>query len=141
MVSKPKCGWSYWTLDNFKEPISYVDDFPFVLLDKIKCFFESEECQEIEFDAEGYFYKIYLGFPVYAKSNKNQECVQICDDMVMFTTQLLEDINRDFEDWVLFPYYCDTCKDKEKIEEELKRRTEEVRGAMNEWMKRAINME
>ena len=137
MLSKPKNGWSSWCVKDFIHPISYIDDMPFVLLDKIIDFFDKEECQEIEFDAEGYFYKIYLGFPVYGVA-KYGDMVTIADDMVLFTNEILSDIETDIKDWSEFPTYSESETDALFIEKELEKRINDVKGAMKRWMERSM---
>ena len=144
MISRPNHGWSSWQFNNFHQPISYVDDFPFCLLDKIITFFNAEEPQECEFDAEGYFYKIFLGFPVYGMIEKEEdddednELIKICDDMVEFTNELLYDLERDIKEWAQFPTYAETDSDILFIEKEIKQKIIDVRGAMKNWMERMV---
>ena len=143
MINRPNHGWSSWQFDNFKLPISYIDDFPFILLNKIIDFFNTEECQEIEFDAEGDFYKIFLGFPVYGMvekedDDKDNELIELCDNMVEFTDQLLYDLERDIKDWAQFPTYAETERDILFIEKEIGQKIIDVREAMKKWMERRV---
>lgn len=137
MLSKPKNGWSSWCVENFNHQISYIDDMPFILLNKIIEFFDKEECQKVEFDAEGYFYDIYLGFPVYGSSPDNG-MVKISDDMVLFTNEILFDIERDIKDWSRFPTYSESENDALFIEKELEKKIIDVKGAMKRWMERLM---
>lgn len=134
MLSKPKFGWANWELPNLKERISYLNDFPFDLFDKLIAFFQTEECQELEFDAEGYFYNIYIGFPVYARK-EDDECVPIYEDVEKFAKELISDVERDIEEWSTFPTYYEYEMSKEEIEEKLKDKIEEVREAILQWKK------
>ncbi len=139
MINKPKNGWSSWQIEEFNFPISYVDDFPFVFLNKILDFFNKEEPQEYEFDAEGFYYTIYLGFPVYGKiDNDKDEFIQISDNMIEFTQNLLYDLERDIKEWSEFPSYCETERDALFIEKEIEAKIKEVRGAMKKWMEKMV---
>lgn len=142
MISTPKYGWSSWELQNFKHPISYIDDFPLNILNKIIDFFNKEECQELEFDAEGYSYKIYLGYPVFGEVEKDddmqKELVTLSSDMVLFTNELLTDLERDIFEWSQFPAYSESENDRLFIEKEIIAKIKEVRGAMKKWMEKMV---
>lgn len=135
MLSKPKFGWANWELPNLQERISYLNDFPFDLFDKLIAFFQTEECQELEFDAEGYFYTIYIGFPVYARKEEDDECVPIYEDVEKFAKELISDVERDIEEWSTFPTYYEYEMSKEEIQKKLKDKIEEVREAILQWKK------
>lgn len=134
-MSKPKFGWANWNLPNLKERISYLNDFPFDLFDKLIIFFKTEECQELEFDAEGYFYTIYIGSPVYVKIEDEDEVTPIYGDVEKFTNELINDIEQDMGSWSTFPTYCESDEDAKKIEEKLKDKIKEVREALILWKK------
>ena len=142
MISTPKYGWSNWELENFKHPISYIDDFPLNILNKIIDFFSKEECQELEFDAEGYYYKIYLGYPVFGEVEKDddtqKELATLSSDMVLFTNELLTDLERDIFEWSQFPAYSESENDRLFIEKEIIAKIKEVRGAMKKWMEKMV---
>lgn len=135
MLSKPKFGWANWNLPNLKERISYLNDFPFDLFDKLIVFFKTEECQELEFDAEGYFYTIYIGSPVYVKTENEEDVTPIYGDVEKFTNELINDIEQSIDSWSTFPTYCESDEDAKKIEEKLKDKIKEVREALILWKK------
>lgn len=135
MLSKPKFGWANWNLPNLKERISYLNDFPFDLFDKLIVFFRTEECQELEFDAEGYFYTIYIGSPVYVKTENEEDVTPIYGNVEKFTNELINDIEQGIDSWSTFPTYCESDEDAKKIEEKLKDKIKEVREALILWKK------
>lgn len=135
MLSKPKFGWANWNLPNLKERISYLNDFPFDLFDKLIVFFRTEECQELEFDAEGYFYTIYIGSPVYVKTENEEDVTPIYGNVEKFTNELINDIEQNIDSWSTFPTYCESDEDVKKIEEKLKDKIRGVREALILWKK------
>lgn len=135
MLNEPKFGWASWTLPNLKERISYLNDFPFDLFDKLITFFKTEECQELEFDAEGYFYTLYIGSPVYVKIEDDDNFIPIYGDVERFANELTIDIEKNIELWSTFPTYCETEEDAKKIKKELKDKITEVREAAFLWKK------
>lgn len=50
-------GGADWDFSNFRNKISYVDGFPFNVLEALVKYFETGEKQEVEFNAEGGHYK------------------------------------------------------------------------------------
>lgn len=134
MISKPSFGWANWELPNFKGRISYLNDFPFDLFDKLIAFFKTGECQELEFDAEGYFYTVYIGFPIYIK-REDEEPVPIYDDVGRFASRLALDIEEEIDAWSIFPTYCESKEDIKKTREKLKDKINEVREAILQWKK------
>lgn len=134
MLSKPKFGWANWELPNLQERISYLNDFPFDLFDKLIAFFKTGECQELEFDAEGYFYTIYIGFPVYVKLEE-EDIKPIYDDAERFANGLIFSIEKEIDAWSTFPTYYEYEMSKEEIQKKLKDKIEEVREAILQWKK------
>lgn len=145
MISKPQFGWAQWELDNFKDFISYVDDFPFNLFDKLWLFFKDGECQSLEFDAEGHFYTLYLGSPVYIETEKG-EFIKIFDNIEDFIEKFLEDIERDIDDWAIFPSYVkmdELLGDKEdpivpQVKHNLEAGIKNTREELEKWKKSQI---
>ena len=137
MFTLPNAGWTNWDMENFKERISYVDNFPLNLLNGIKEFFNTETCQEIEFDAEGYLYTIYLGYPIYAKIEDGDMNV-IHEDMVLFSTEVLNDIEKNIKEWSCFPWWIHTDEEQENLKKELEEEIAEIRGLIEQWLKKTI---
>ena len=137
MFTAPFAGWSNWNLEKFKERISYVDDFPLNLLHAIKLFFITEVCQEVEFDAEGYTYSIYLGYPIYARI-ENGELDIIHEDMVLFATEVLNDIEKNMNEWVCFPWWIHNEEEQAMFRKELEEEIAEIRGLIEQWLKKTI---
>lgn len=137
MFTSPNAGWTNWDMKNFKERISYVDDFPLNLLNGIKNFFKTETCQEVEFDAEGYLYTLYLGYPIYAKIEDGDMNV-IHEDMVLFSTEVLKDIEKNIEEWSRFPWWIHTDEEQENLKKELEEEIAEIRGLIEQWLKKTI---
>ena len=137
MFTLPTAGWTNWDMEKFNERISYVDDFPLNLLTGIKNFFETENCQEVEFDAEGYLYTIYLGYPVYARIEDGELDI-IHEDMVLFATEVLNDVEKNIKEWSCFPWWIHTEEEQELFRKELEAEIKEIRGLIEQWLKKTI---
>ena len=60
-------GWADWELSNFWNRISYIDDFPYNILEALAEYLKTGEEQNVEFNAEGWFYTFRF---TYKKSRK-----------------------------------------------------------------------
>jgi hypothetical protein len=146
MISKPSpYGWASWELPNFTPPISYIDDFPEMLLSAFLKFFCTNTCQEVEFDAEGYFYTIYIGTPVYARIDDDdceKEPILICDTVEEFVGGVIDDIEEYIDEWASFSFSAyfeeknyGSYQNKNINIKKLENQIDEVMEAMVKWKK------
>ncbi|MBO7695773.1 MAG: hypothetical protein J6T10_24345 [Methanobrevibacter sp.] len=123
MISKPAFGWAHWELDNFKYNISYVQDFAHDFLNAAKNFFLDKDCQELQIDAEEDYYTIFLGYPVYARVNEEEDLILLDEDAEHFISEAIKDIEENMEAWANFDPMDQT---KEEVEEEKKRLLKDI---------------
>lgn len=96
MLTEPHFGWVEWDLPNFYDRISYIDDFPFMVLEALLEYFESGESQDVTFNAEGWEYTFK-----FAEDVKVGEKV-ICESSVKFTQEFIKELNKDLNKWANF---------------------------------------
>lgn len=106
MLEKPHFGWSRWELPNFHDRISYVDDFPFMVLEVLIDYFESGESRDLTFEAEGWQYTFTFGENV-----KVGERV-ICESTIKFAQEFIDEIEDDLDMWAHFARRDDSARDE-----------------------------
>jgi len=133
MLSKPKSGWSEFTLGDFKTCVSYLVDIPFDWLISCKnamkhnipvSFFlelEGEECIVTSYNARTHI--------VISDEEDEYMLKTVCDvDFIDLSAMLLEDIKKFFDDWVKWNPYEQTQEDFTRRQAALKELVEETEG-------------
>lgn len=90
-------GWADWELSNFRDRISYIDDFPFNILEALIEYFETGEEQTVDFNAEGWFYTFKFSTDVSVGDNV------IYESTVDFANDFVCEIEKSMESWAHFP--------------------------------------
>lgn len=90
-------GWADWELSNFRNRISYINDFPYNILRALVKYFKHGEDQEVEFNAEGWFYTFTFS------SNVTVGETVIYDSTVDFANDFVCEIEESLESWSHFP--------------------------------------
>ena len=90
-------GWADWEFDNFRDRISYVDDFPFNVLEALISYFETGEEQYVEFNAEGWFYTFKFSSDVRVGKRV------IYESIIDFANDFICEIEESLESWAHFP--------------------------------------
>ncbi len=123
-------GWCDWELDNFKDRISYIDDFPFNMIKALTDYFETGKEQSVEFNAEGWFYSFKFS------SNVTVGEKIIYDDTVEFANDFLNEIEENLESWAHFPSGRKNDEDyTELVDEIVKLRMYLLdEGLINKWI-------
>ena len=106
MLENPSYGWARWDLPNFRDRISYIDDFPFMLLKSLIEYFETGREQEVRFDAEGWHY--FFTF----NENVVVEGKVLYDSVEEFAADLIHDLEKDLHGWADFPSRRDSDYDE-----------------------------
>lgn len=106
MLEKPHYGWTSWELPNFSSRISYIDDFPFMVLETLIEYFKTGESQDVTFDAEGWLYTF-----TFADNVKAGERV-ICESTVKFAQEFIDEMEDDLDMWAHFARSSDTARDE-----------------------------
>ena len=113
MLSRPKAGWSELTLGDFKAPVSFLTDIPF---DWVRACLSSLKYgipAAFFLDSEGTTTTIVVNFATtYIISSSDLSVTYMSDIFVTdFAKMLIEDIRRDFDDWL---YWLDASLTEEK---------------------------
>lgn len=90
-------GWADWELSNFRDRISYIDDFPYNILEALAEYFKTGEEQNVEFNAEGWFYTFRF------VSNVTVGDTVIYESTVDFAKDFVCEIEESLESWSHFP--------------------------------------
>ncbi len=125
MLGFTNAGWSNFDFDE-NARISYIDDFPYVILEEIVDSIENNHTFCITLDAEGYDYSIlsYDFYDVeYILRKDNLSIKKLDVNFKQFIENLIEDIEKDFDKWAIFPASLDIGEyaDEEEIEKASKK--------------------
>ena len=130
MLDDRGTGWADWEFDNFTERISYIDDFPFNVLEALIRYFETGEEQSVEFNAEGWFYTFKFS------SNVTVGKRVIYESTIDFANDFVCEIEERLESWAHFPSRRKSYEDyKELVDLIVKIRTELLdNDLINKWI-------
>ena len=113
MFSKPKNGWTEITISDdiseFKAPASYITNIPNDCLDTFIYALENHCSVVIDFDAEGWEYKLICSeYDTYIIEDKD-ECKVYHFNITLnkIVKEFLNDLENNIEDWVLWDCYDD----------------------------------
>ena len=113
MLEDRGTGWANWTLDNFGGNISYLDNFPFDLLEGLIDYFETGKEQDVEIDAEMVTYIIKIS------SNIAVEETVLYDSTIDFANDFICEIEKSLEAWSHFPVRRDSEEDYKELVEDI----------------------
>lgn len=121
MLLKPKYGWSRLEIGSWSDRISYLDDAAFMLLETIIKSYEEPAIQSVEFDAEGYEWKlVFDGEKVTVITEKDEtEITNLDISRKDIAKGIVDDIRHDVRDWVNFVYWDLTTSEYTKRETKL----------------------
>ena len=126
MIAKPKYGFSKWDFPNVSLGISYIQDFPEEILKLCKDFLITNECQQLEINDETKCYILYLGYPVYV--NVDGDIIKVYDDALEFIKEIVNDIEKNINEWADF---CNFNDSKEYFEKTKAFLVEEINSIKN----------
>ena len=90
-------GWADWELSNFRDRISYIDDFPYNILEALAEYFKTGMEQKVEFNAEGWYYTFRFA------SNVTVGDTVIYESTADFANDFVCEIEESLESWSHFP--------------------------------------
>lgn len=90
-------GWTEWDLPNFRNRISYIDDFPYTVLKALVKYFKYGEEQNVVFDAEMVVYSFTISSKVTAGETV------IYESTVDFANDFICELEKSLESWSHFP--------------------------------------
>lgn len=106
ILRTPKAGWSKF-LYHEDMRVSYIDDVPNEILDKLIASFRYKRPFCMTFDAEGYDYTIlsYDTFDLECILRKEEEPIifLLPDNLKEFANKIIFDIEKDLFEWARFP--------------------------------------
>ena len=118
MLDDRGTGWADWELQNFRNRISYINDFPFNVMEALIRYFETGEEQNVEFDAEGWYYTFKFS------SNLTVGETVLYDSTIDFASDFINEIEESLESWAHFPTRRTSDEDyKELVDNIVKVRT------------------
>lgn len=97
MLDDRGTGWADWELSNFRNRISYIDDFPYNILEALVEYLKTGEEQNVEFNAEGWFYTFRF------TSNVKVGDRVIYESTVDFANDFICEIEKNLVSWSHFP--------------------------------------
>ena len=97
MLDDRGTGWADWELSNLTHRISYIDDFPYNLLEGLLKYFETDEEQDVAFNAEGFFYTFHISSDVSVGDRV------IYESTVEFANDFMNELEESLESWAHFP--------------------------------------
>lgn len=106
MLEHPHYGWSRWELPYFSSRISYINDFPFMVLEALLDYFKTGDSQDVTFDAEGWEYTF-----TFAEDVREDGSV-ICESTVKFAQEFIRELEKDLDVWAHFARDDDSAKDE-----------------------------
>lgn len=131
MLTKPKYGWTDLTLNNENYyRASYLTDVPFDLLEAFNDSLQDDKEVNVEFDAEGWEYELRCnekGSKIAVDDYSDIEDSSSKKTIYDLAKELIQDIERYFEDWIEwdcgFEYLTETEKAerRESLQEELQK--------------------
>ena len=113
MFSKPCCGWTDITIkditNEFNAPASYLTDVPNDCLDAFIYALENCCSVVIDFDAEGWDYKLVCSkYDTYVIEEKDEYKLYHFDiNLEDLIKEFLEDLERNYDEWISWMCYCE----------------------------------
>lgn len=90
-------GWADWELSNFRDRISYIDDFPYNILKALLKYLETGKEQSVDFNAEGWYYTFKFSLNVKVGEK------EVYGSTVDFANDFINEIEKSLESWSHFP--------------------------------------
>lgn len=119
MISNPKAGWCDFLLDGFSAGPSYLTDVP---LDLIDCFTSvlKTGCGACNFDEEGSRFVLVIADEeifILDSSREEPECIRIYRNVYSLIKEFIDDINKNFQEWLMWlPVIDEESLEPRKIE-------------------------
>ena len=111
MFTTPQDGWTHIQLENFSERASYLTDIPNDCLDAFIHALQTNNPAIMYFDAEGFDYHLissfYRSYIIKDKEDNKVDIHVIEKDILELAKELVDDIQRDFDDWLNWESYDD----------------------------------
>ena len=111
MLTKPVHGWTHLQFKNFSERASYLTDIPNDCLDAFIHALQTNNPAIVYFDAEGFDYHLissfYRSYIIRDKEDNKVDIYVIEKDILELAKELIDDIQRDFNEWLNWESYDD----------------------------------
>jgi len=111
MLTTPQDGWTYLQLENFSEHASYLTDVPNDCLDAFIYALRTNNPAIVYFDAEGFDFHLvssyYRSYIIRDREDNSVDTYVIEKDIIELAKELVNDIQRDFDDWLNWESYDD----------------------------------
>jgi len=111
MLTTPLHGWTHLQLENFSERASYLIDVPNDCLDAFIYALQTNNPAIVYFDAEGYDFHLissyYRSYIIRDREDNSVDTYVIEKGTIELAKELVNDIQRDFDDWLNWESYDD----------------------------------
>ena len=111
MLTTPQDGWTYLQLENFSEHASYLTDVPNDCLDAFIYALRTNNPAIVYFDAEGFDFHLvssyYRSYIIRDREDNSVDTYVIEKGTIELAKELVNDIQRDFDDWLNWESYDD----------------------------------
>ena len=112
MFTKPVHGWTHIQFSNFSERASYLTDIPNDCLDAFIYALQTNNPAIIYFDAEGFDFHLvssyYRSYIIKDKEDNIVDTYVIEKGIIELAKELVNDIEKDFDEWLQWEYYDDS---------------------------------
>ena len=111
MLTTPLHGWTHLQFLNFSERASYLTDVPNDCLDAFIYALQTNNPAVVYFDAEGFDFHLissfYRSYIIRDKEDNKVDINVIEKDILELAKELVNDIQRDFDEWLNWECYDD----------------------------------
>ena len=136
MLSTPEAGWCNLTIGLWSDRCSYLDDVPVKLLNIFLVLYKDGILHICDFDAEGWENHIVFNKMITEitsnKDNGYDTTIYISSEVL--AKELISDIRRDIDKWVIWDFNSDndlTDEQKEKRKQKLLNMCNELESYLN----------
>jgi len=134
MLTKPLHGWTHLNFGNFSERASYLTDVPNDCLDAFIYALQTNNPAVVYFDAERYEFHLiasyYESYIIRDREDNKVDTYIIEKDVIELAKELVNDIEKYFDDWLNWECYDDSGEyaevNREVFKEKLSRLNFEI---------------
>ena len=136
MLTIPKFGWTNVVIEDFKEPASYLTDVPMECLDSMIFALSNNASFCVDFDAEGYTYKVISDwYKTFIIMEQDSPTLIVFENKSRndLAKELLEDISTNIDDWCNFSYSIEEDGEEEfnRYKKELNKKIEILKSLID----------
>ena len=134
MLSIPEYGWVNISIEDWEDRASYLTDPHLDLIDAFITLFNDKKITAVNFDAEGWEYKIVFDFySVYIIDEKEDKpkLYRFDHSATMLAEELYKDISQNLYAWSVWDCVIEKEEDRIKNENIIKEKLEALKSAID----------